>query len=171
MLNYYYRDSIELFLKKSTEEIIGKIALSNQFDSNTNQNKSWEHQIQMLKSALEGLNGSLFFEFSIPRMGKRVDCLIIIENVVFVIEFKIGEKEYLSANINQVWDYALDLKNFHKPSHKALLVPILLASEAKNSFLKIYATSHNDALLLPIKSNKLELRDVIENSLSFSLER
>ena len=167
MLNYYYRDSIELFLKKSAEEIIGKITLSNQFDSNTNQNKSWEHQIHMLKNALEGLNGTLFFEFSIPRMGKRVDCLVIIENVVFVIEFKIGEKEYLKSNIDQVWDYALDLKNFHKPSHNALLVPILVASDAKRSFIEICTTSHNDNLVLPIKSNKNDLRDVIHNSISF----
>ena len=167
MLNYYYRDSIELFLKKSTEEIIGKITLSNQFDSNTNQNKSWEHQIPMLKSALEGLKGTLFFEFSIPRMGKRVDCLVIIENVVFVIEFKIGEKKYLNSNIYQVWDYALDLKNFHKPSHNALLVPILVASDAKRSFIEICTTSHNDNLVLPIKSNKNDLRDVIHKSLSF----
>ena len=167
MLNYYYRDSIELFLKKSTEEIIGKITLSNQFDSNTNQNKSWEHQIPMLKSALEGLKGALFFEFSIPRMGKRVDCLVIIENVVFVIEFKIGEKKYLNSNIDQVWDYALDLKNFHKPSHNALLVPILVASDAKRSFIEICTTSHNDNLVLPIKSNKNDLRDVIHKSLSF----
>ena len=147
MLNYYYSDSIELFLKKSTEEIIGKITLSNQFDSNTNQNKSWEHQIPVLKSALEGLNGTLFFEFSIPRMGKRVDCLVIVENVVFVIEFKIGEKEYLKSNIDQVWDYALDLKNFHKPSHNALLVPILVASDATRSFIEICTTSHNDNLV------------------------
>ena len=167
MLNYYYSDSIELFLKKSTEEIIGKITLSNQFDSNTNQNKSWEYQIPMLKSALEGLNGTLFFEFSIPRMGKRVDCLVIIENVVFVIEFKIGEKEYLKSNIDQVWDYALDLKNFHKPSHNALLVPILVASNATRSFIQICTTSHNDNLVLPIKSNKNDLRDVIHKSISF----
>ena len=167
MLNYYYKDSIALFLKKSTEEIIGKITLSNQFDSNTNQNKSWEHQIPMLKIALEGLKGTLFFEFSIPRMGKRVDCLVIIENVVFVIEFKIGEKEYLNSNIDQVCDYALDLKNFHKPSHNALLVPILIASDAKRSFIEICTTSHNDNLVLPIRSNKNDLRDVIHKSLSF----
>lgn len=167
MLNYYYRDSIELFLKKSTEEIIGKITLSNQFDSNTNQNKSWEHQIPMLKSALDGLNGTIFFEFSIPRMGKRVDCLVIIENVVFVIEFKIGEKEYLKSNIDQVWDYALDLKNFHKPSHNALLVPILVASDATRSFIQICTTSHNDNLVLPIRSNKNDLRDVIHKSIYF----
>ena len=171
MLNYYYSDSIEQFLVKSTAEIIGNITLSNQFDSNTNQNKSWEQQIPLLKKSLNGFVGTMFLEFSIPRMGKRVDCLVIIENVVFVIEFKIGEKEYLSVNIDQVWDYALDLKNFHKPSHKALLVPILVASEAKNSFMQIFTTSHNDGLLHPIKSNKNELRGIIDRSLEFSIDR
>jgi len=171
MLNYYYADSISQFLIKSTEEIIGSITLSNQFDSSQNQNKSWEQQIPLLKKSLTGFVGTMFLEFSIPRMGKRVDCLVIIENVVFVIEFKIGEKEYLSANMDQVWDYALDLKNFHQPSHLALLVPILVASEAKNSLLQIFATSHNDGLLRPIKSNKHELREVIDRSLSFSLDR
>lgn len=171
MLNYYYSDTIEQFLAKSTEEIIGFISLANQFDSNRNQSQSWEQQIPLLKKALESFEGTLFLEFSIPRMGKRVDCLLIIQNIVFVIEFKIGEKEYLSTNIDQVWDYALDLKNFHQPSHKALLVPILLASEAKNSFLKIYATSHTDGLMSPIKSNKHELREVIEKCISFWLER
>lgn len=171
MLNYYYSDSIEQFLVKSTAEIIGNITLSNQFDSNTNQNKSWEQQIPLLKNSLTGFVGTMFLEFSIPRMGKRVDCLVIIENVVFVIEFKIGEKDYLSANIDQVWDYALDLKNFHKPSHKALLVPILVASEAKTSFMHIFTTSHNDGLLHPIKSNKNELREIIDRSLEFSIDR
>jgi hypothetical protein len=167
MLNYYYSDSIEQFLLKSTEEIIGSITLSNQFDSNRNQNQSWEQQIPLLKKSLAGHVGTLFLEFSIPRMGKRVDCLVIIADIVFVIEFKIGEKEYLSANFDQVWDYALDLKNFHKPSHTALLVPILLASEAKDSFLQILSPSVEDGLLLPIKSNKNELGQIIENSLQF----
>jgi len=66
-----------------------------------------------LKKSLVGFVGALFLEFSIHRMGKRVGCLVIIENVVFVIEFKIGEKEYLSANMVQVCYYALDLNNFH----------------------------------------------------------
>jgi len=171
MLNYYYCDSIDQFLVKSTDEIIGSITRSNQFDSNRNQNQSWEQQIPLLKRSLVGFAGTMFLEFSIPRMGKRVDCLVIIENVVFVIEFKIGEKEYLSANMDQVWDYALDLKNFHKPSHLALLVPILVASEAKNSFIRFFETSHNDGLLRPIKSNKNELREIIDRSLTFSLDR
>ena len=95
MLNFYYKDFIETFLNKSIKEIIGSISLSDQFDSTINQNKSWEQQIHILKKALDGYCGTIFFEFSIPRMGKRVDCLVIIDNIVFVIEFKVGENEFL----------------------------------------------------------------------------
>ena len=171
MLNYYYRDNIKSFLSKNTEEIIGQITLSNQFDSNRNQNKSWEYQIHFLKKALASYCGSIFFEFSIPRMGKRVDVLIIIDNAIFVIEFKVGESKFLNHDLEQVWDYALDLKNFHKPSHKALLIPILVATEANYSCIEISTTSHNDNLLLPIKVNTLDLGKAIERALSFSCEK
>ncbi|GIV36870.1 MAG: hypothetical protein KatS3mg032_1249 [Cyclobacteriaceae bacterium] len=154
MLNYYYKDLIDNFLSKSIEEIIGEITLCNQFDSSVNQNKSWEVQIPILKKSLIDFQGSIFFEFSIPRMGKRVDVLVIVEGVVFVIEFKVGEHKFFRYDVEQVWDYALDLKNFHEPSHKALLVPILVATEAKESFIEIATTTHNDNLLLPIKVNK-----------------
>ena len=167
MLNYYYKSSIDSFITKSREEIIGQITLSNQFDSNRNQNKSWELQIYILQKALKVYSGTIFFEFSIPRMGKRVDALVIIQNTVFVIEFKVGETKYHNINIEQVWDYALDLKNFHKPSHNALLVPILVATEANQSYLKISTTSHNDNLLLPIKVNQYDLEKAIQDTLSF----
>ena len=130
MLNYFYRSSIHQFLLSSTEEIIGAITLSNFFDVALLQNRSWEQQIPILKDALKGFAGEIFFEFSIPRMGKRVDVIVIIESVVFVIEFKVGEKSFLQYHIDQVWDYALDLKNFHQPSHNAVLAPILIATEA-----------------------------------------
>ncbi|ADQ80229.1 hypothetical protein Palpr_2093 [Paludibacter propionicigenes WB4] len=162
MLNYYFGDTIDNFFRKNTEEIIGAITLSNQFDSNTNQNKSWKQQIEILKKSLVGLEGMIYFEFSIPRMGKRVDCILIIQNIVFVIEFKVGEKEYLSANYDQVWDYALDLKNFHKPSHCAVLVPILLATEAKDLAIQIIETSHEDQLIKPLKANKINFSEVVK---------
>jgi DUF2075 family protein len=167
MLNYYYKNKIESFLQKSTEEIIGSISLANQFDSSFNQNKSWEQQIPILKRALYGQTGTIFFEFSIPRMGKRVDCLLIIENVVFVIEFKVGETKFLSQNIDQVWDYALDLKNFHQPSHSAILAPILVATEAKSQIIEISLTPHNDNLIFPIMVNKGNLYEAINNTISF----
>ncbi len=167
MLNYYYKDTIQSFLLKTTEEIIGLISISNQFDSTMNQNKSWEQQIPILKNALDGFIGTIFFEFSIPRMGKRIDSLVIIENVVFVLEFKVGENKFHQHQIDQVWDYALDLKNFHKPSHKIVLAPILIATESKTSIVEISTTSHNDNLILPIKTNKKNLREAIKSTLIF----
>ena len=170
MLNYYFGASIENFLSKETNSIIGDITLSNQFDSNANQNKSWKLQIDILKDCLQGLSGTLFFEFSIPRMGRRVDCVLIIQNIVFVIEFKVGEKEYLNSNYDQVWDYALDLKNFHKPSHTALLVPILVATEARELEFQFLETSHHDKLVKPLKANKKNLKDILNFCVGFQNE-
>lgn len=167
MLNYYYKDSICSFLTKSVDQVIGEITISNQFDSNLNQNHSWVAEIHYLQKALQGLEGTIFFEFSIPRMGKRVDALIIIEGVIFVVEFKVGEHKYNQSSVEQVWDYALDLKNFHEPSHQALLVPILVATEAKNIFSEIVTTSHNDNLILPIKTNGESLKIIIHAVLDF----
>lgn len=167
MLNAYYRDTIPNFLKKSIEEIIGLITIINKFETNFLTVESWKQQIIILKQQLCDLSGSIFFEFSIPRMGKRIDCLLIIENVIFVLEFKVGQKEYLTYNVDQVWDYALDLKNFHKPSLFAPIVPILVATEAQAAFVEIIVSSHNDNLIYPIKTNKDHLRNVILETAHF----
>jgi len=90
-------------------------------------------QISLLQDQLSGLTGSVFLEFSIPRMGRRVDAVVLIGPVVFVLEFKVGERTFDRAGVDQVWDYALDLKNFHKASHSASIVPILVATEATES--------------------------------------
>ncbi|MBD0296766.1 MAG: DUF2075 domain-containing protein [Flavisolibacter sp.] len=167
MLNYYFKDNIEDFLKKSAEEIIGAITLSNQFDATLFQNKSWKEQIEILQNVLAPYKGTIFFEFSIPRMGKRVDAIVIVENVVFVVEFKVGKSKFHSYHVEQVWDYALDLKNFHKPSHNALLVPILVATEAKKSIVEIKTTSHNDNQIYPILVNKNDLGLAIKSTMTF----
>lgn len=166
-MNYFYRNTIEAFLSSSTNEIIGEITRSNEFDVTFLQNNSWVEQIPLLKNELVGFEGEIFFEFSIPRMGKRVDTLLIIKNIVFVLEFKVGESSFHNHDIEQVWDYALDLKNFHKMSHDTVIVPVLIATEAKNSFTEIIETSHNDKLTLPIKIGKIGLNDVIHNVLQY----
>ncbi|HCH46241.1 DNA/RNA helicase domain-containing protein, partial [uncultured Algoriphagus sp.] len=165
MLNFYYSDSIKLFLEKSEESIIGEIALTNQFGNNQNEVFAWENQIKILKEALQGKEGYLFFEFSVPRMGKRIDCLLLIQNIVFVLEFKVGEYNYLNHNIEQVWDYALDLKSFHQPSHDSILIPILIATYASNSFIEFNTTSHNDFLFKPVRTNSKDLKITIEKAL------
>ena len=90
-------------------------------------------QIEFLRSHVTGLSGSLFLEFNIPRMGRRIDAVLLIGPVVFAIEFKVGEKTFDRAAVDQVWDYALDLKNFHEASHNVSIVPILIATEAVES--------------------------------------
>jgi hypothetical protein len=167
MLNYYYKENIQKFRNSSVEEILGRITIHNAFDSLITQNKAWQSQIVILQEVLKFQKGHIFFEFSIPRMGKRVDCILLLNNVIFVIEFKVGEKEFLSHNIEQVWDYALDLKNFHKPSHNAIIAPILIATESTNSFIEISFSSHDDNLINPIKTNSVDLKKSIDAVLDF----
>ena len=104
------------------------------------QKDAWLVEIGFLQEQLTGLTGALFLEFNIPRMGRRIDAVLLLGPVVFVIEFKIGESNFDRAASDQVWDYALDLKNFHDASHSAAIVPILIATEASESAeLKLYA--------------------------------
>ena len=165
----FYSSSIPNFLNSSAEEIIGILALNNQFGLEQTQRDAWLEEIKILKSVLATYKnlGSIYLEFSIPRMGQRIDALLLIGSVVFVLEFKVGEKDYTSYAIDQVMDYALDLKNFHETSHRQFIAPILIATKAKHSYTTISQTPHNDKLLFPIKSNVELLHEVIENVLKF----
>ena len=94
-------------------------------------------------------------------MGQRIDVVVIIGAVIFVLEFKVGEKEFKSYAVDQVWDYALDLKNFHETSHNQFIAPILICTKAKPICYQVALTAHNDKLLFPIKSNTDLLGEVI----------
>ena len=132
-LRAWYGASIADFLKSSADTIFAQLAKSNDFDLISTQRDAWIEQIEFLRSSLNGLTGTLYLEFNIPRMGRRIDAVLLIGPVVFVVDFKVGEKEFERAAIEQVWDYALDLKNFHEASHNASLVPILIATNSKES--------------------------------------
>lgn len=168
MKRYFYSNIISNFITTSSQEIFGALAQNSGFADELTQKEAWNQEIKILKEILKDYQGSIFFEYSIPRMGRRIDVVIIIKNVIFILEFKVGEKEFLSSSIDQVWDYALDLKNFHETSHKHLIAPILIATEAKDILPYISTTSHNDNLLLPIKTNSSLLGDVISKVLQFS---
>ncbi len=121
-----------------------------------------------MKAALKGREGFISFEYFIPRMGKRVDIVLIIGAAIFVLEFKVDEKEFSSAALEQVWDYALDLKNFHETSHKPLIAPVLIATKAPASECCFSGKLDRDHLLRPICSSATSLPDVIERVLSFA---
>ena len=98
----------------------------------------------------------LYLTYDIPRLGKRIDVVLLFKGIVFCVEFKVGESKILEADIDQVLDYALDLKNFHKFSQDNLIVPILVATNYRNDEILLrYQVIYNvycnrDALLLSI---------------------
>ncbi len=168
MNRYYYSDSISNFLVATTEQILGSLASNSEFADEQTQKEAWKQQIKILKEVLTNYEGELFFEYSIPRMGKRIDVLLIIEHVIFILEFKVGEKEFSGSAIEQVWDYALDLKNFHETSHEHLIAPILVATAAKNILPLISLNPHSDQVLFPIKTNEELLAETLKNVIQFS---
>ena len=163
----YYSASISSFLRSSTEEILGILALNNDFALIQTQRGAWVSEIEILRGILTPYEGSIYFEYSIPRMGRRIDVVLLIGPVIFILEFKVGEKEFTTYAIDQVCDYALDLKNFHDTSHKQFIAPVLIATDAKDAVPVIALTPQNDKLIFPIKSNAKLLVRVIENVLSF----
>ncbi len=162
----FYSDSFYNFINVPPEEIIGKLALNNNFALERTQRDAWLEEILILKNILPSFNGSIYFEYSIPRMGRRIDTVLLIDSVIFILEFKIGETTYSSSAIDQVMDYALDLKNFHESSHDKFIAPVLIATKAQDTISLITFTPQNDKLLLPIKTNIELLKNIIENVLS-----
>ena len=151
-LRCYYHATIEEFLRQSESEIIG-IIHSNDISADTRiqQSNTWQQEIAILKDQLASLDeGEILFEYSIPRMGKRVDNVVLYRNIVFLLEFKCGDCEYRSTTYDQVYDYALDLRNFQKESHDKLLVPIMIstnAPEVENRIVEI------DRIIEPLRCN------------------
>ena len=163
-LRAWYSASIAVFLNSSADTIFAQLAKRNEFDLISTQRDAWIEQIQFLRSALNGLTGAIFLEFNIPRMGRRIDAVLLIGPVVFVVEFKVGEKEFERAAVEQVWDYALDLKNFHEASHHALLVPILIATNSKESSLtKLEVDADN--VYRPVQVNLAGFRKAVDETL------
>lgn len=165
VLKFHYSSSIAEFLSEPKESIVGKLTHVSQFDVSISQRNAWEGQIDILKRSLTGLSGSIFFEFTVPRMGHRIDVALIISSVLFVIEFKIGSEDFGSGAIDQVWDYGLDLKNFHEQSHDATILPILVSSGVSESTAPYPFLEAEDNLLSPICAAPIDIRPLIDETL------
>jgi hypothetical protein len=168
MAREYYSDSISVFVGAHPDEILGQLTRNSDFPVEQLQTSAWLAQISILKNILASSEGSIYFEYSIPRMGRRIDTVLLIGPVIFVLEFKVGEDEYPAHAIDQVWDYALDLKNFHDASHTQFIAPILISTKAAHSLQAVVATPLNDKLLLPIRTNAQSLGSVIKEVLRFA---
>ena len=128
----YYAAQTADCLTQSPQTVLGHLAQHHAHDLDPAQRMAWLAQIEILQRELQASPGSwLALEFAIPRMGKRADAIIVLDGVIFVVEFKIGANEFSASAIDQAIDYALDLKNFHAGSHDKPLVPLIIATGAK----------------------------------------
>lgn len=166
-LRAFYQSSVSNFLKSDNDKILGEINKNNySFETKIQQKNTWIKEIEILKRELKNLideDSRILFEYVIPRMGKRIDNVILYKNIIFLLEFKCGNNCYYSSDYDQVYDYALDLKNFHKESGDKLIVPILIATEAP---------SFNNSILIdnkvmgPLKCNEFGIGNLITNIVS-----
>ena len=170
MKRAYYSSTIYDFCKQAPDQILGQMAQEHSFDLTAFQRDAWNEQTALLRDILLGHKGKVYFEFSIPRMGRRIDAVVIIGPAVFVIEFKVGASTYEAADLDQVMDYALDLRNFHEGSHHATLVPILVATKAPAIHNQLNALP-DDGLFTTVCCNSDNLEETINRVLNLQLER
>lgn len=167
-LRYYYSDTITDFLQKDDSSIIGDLTLATPHDINNETSQSWVSEIETMRSALAlyAGRGSVYFEYNIPRMGRRADVIAVIENVVFVIEFKTSEQKFTREAEIQVWDYALDLKNFQEGSRERVLIPILVAPTEKDKHCRLDLKHFEDNVYEPLLCNARKLSIAFELALA-----
>lgn len=129
---------------------------------------AWKAEIDIMKNVVSSLNtvdGQIIFEYDIPRLGKRIDVVLLYRGVVFCLEFKVGESKILETNIDQVLDYALDLKNFHKFSENKVIAPILVATNYSNRSTSIQMSVYDDRVINPLVTGKAGISALIDNVL------
>lgn len=161
----FYSNRIADFLDEEVYSILGKMADSNSFELTEMQKYAWSEEITILKEQLfDFSDGRIFLEYSIPRMGKRVDAVILYQGIVTLLEFKVGDVEYRKATFDQVLDYALDLKNFQSGCQEILIAPIAVSTEAPEKHYEI--NKYPDGVLYPVGANRNNIHRVMKTIIS-----
>lgn len=156
MQRAYYHSSIEDFLKEEAEQIHGKLLIQDEFKTSDLQKNAWREEIDILKGQLSKFSqGEIAFEYTIPRIGHRVDVVCIINGLIFLLEFKVGKQEYKKSTDDQVMDYALDLKYFHELSRGRYIIPISIPTEASDTENEVHFMEDHIAEVLHFNRNTI----------------
>ena len=163
-----YDSNFSDFIRKDDYSIFGELCDRYHGVALTTTREAWESEIRIMKQVLSvftGKDGRIIFEYDIPRLGKRIDVVLLLEGIIFCLEFKVGESHILEADVDQVLDYALDLKNFHKFSHDRIIVPILIATKYKKSTTYIQMSVYDDMIVNPLISGENDITLLISDVL------
>ena len=166
ILRSYYSDELANFLTGNPQRIIERICSKSDFAAESSQKNAWTEQTTILQSQLSKTtgNGKIFYEFTIPRLGKRIDVLLILNSVIYVLEFKTGDSQFTAQAIDQAWDYALDLKNFHNTSHDKIICPVLITTKSKEIDISKSWKVESDGVTYPIAIPPSQLQNLIDFS-------
>ncbi len=163
-----YNSDFATFLYTDSASIYRIIDDNYHGEALTTTRDAWKAEIDIMKNVVSSLNnvdGQIIFEYDIPRLGKRIDIVLLYRGVVFCLEFKVGESKILETNIDQVLDYALDLKNFHKFSEDKVIAPILVATNYSNRSTSIQMSVYDDRVINPLVTGKAGISALIDNVL------
>ena len=159
-----YNSDFASFLNQNIDSIFGTLCDNYHGDALTTTREAWRGEIAIMKSviaALADLDGRIVFEYDIPRLGKRIDVVLLYRGIVFCVEFKVGETRILEADVDQVLDYALDLKNFHKFSEDKVIVPILVATKFSERTTDIRMSVYDDRVVNPLVTGEAGVHALI----------
>ena len=168
---WMYGESLNAFMRQDLAHILGQLLKQSEGSVELTQRNAWEEQIRILKEVAFPRNfaddARIYLEYTVPRLGRRADVVLLIGHVLFVLEFKVGESNISGYALDQVWDYALDFKNFHDASHQIPIIPVLVATEISKQDFVLNTTGHGDGLLRPISVAPDQILDVIHSGLSY----
>lgn len=157
----FYSSDIKSFVEEPAASILSSLVTKNPYELNTLQRDAWMIEIEILKQQLQCcVYGRVILEYTIPRMGKRVDAVVLFQGIIFLLEFKVGDTVIQKHAIDQVMDYALDLKNFQKESHSRVIVPIVVSTEAEKQPISIH--QYQDGILYPLGASREQIAEIIK---------
>lgn len=163
-----FNSDFESFLHCDINSIFGSLCDNYHGDAPTTSREAWKSEIDIMRNLLTKLNdehAQIIFEYDIPRLGKRIDVVLLYRGIIFCIEFKVGESKILEADIDQVLDYALDLKNFHKLSQDCLIIPVLVATKYPEHTTSIRMSVYDDRIVNPLVTGETGIYDIISKVL------
>lgn len=163
-----YDNTFTGFLTNTEMSTLGTLCDSYHGEARTTTIEAWKGEISIMREVLFrlGEEGKIIFEYDIPRLGKRIDVVLLLRGIIFCIEFKVGESKILEADIDQVLDYALDLNNFHKFSQDKVIVPILVATNFGSSSSVIRMSGYGDKVVNPLVTGQDGLLSIIQRVLN-----
>jgi len=147
-----YENSFSAFLHDPEMAVLGALHDNYHGDSRTTTTEAWKEEIRIMRSVVSAYEGEghIIFEYDIPRLGKRIDVVLLLRGIIFCIEFKVGEYQKLEPDVDQVLDYALDLKNFHKFSQEKIIVPILVPTRYPKTTSIVQSSIYDDRVVNPL---------------------